>query len=290
VLSYIQPVFAAFQRASALSMFSFAVSILFLVFLVLAPATQENGLFHVGVLYLAAMLVAHFCLIILFFVQHPQARFRFAEIDHRLRSNIVGFGMRLFVIQIAAMVIFTLSRLLVSLFFGAAAVVVYDGGFRIFSVVSMVHTLVMSTLWSSFTHAYEQADWAWIRRTMVRLRMLMVPLMLGCAVLAALAPWLVAHWLGRQQVGAPGLYAWFAAITILGCWSNIFAYFLNGIGDVSVQFYSAIAAALINVPASYFFAVTLSMGISGILAGTFVSLSVFSLLGPWQVARILARK
>ena len=289
-LSYIQPVFAAFQRASAVSMFSFLVSALFLGLLVLLPASREGGMVHVGLLYLTSMLIAHLVLIVQFFLQHPQARVRLSEIDHGLRSRIVGFGMRLFAIQIAAMVIFTLSRLLVSIFFGAAQVVVYDGGFRIFSVVTMVHTLVMSTLWSTFTQAYEQGDWAWMRKTIARLQWLMVPVILGCAALAALAPWLIEHWLGRQLVGGSGLYVWFAVITALSCWSNIFAYFVNGIGDVSVQFYSAIAAAVINVPASYFFAVVLGMGISGVLAGTVASLAFFSLLGPWQVARILARK
>ena len=289
-LSYIQSVYAAYQRAAAMSVFSMLANVGFLVLLFLAPPSGAGSLARMGILYLIAILGANVWLIYRFFVLHPQARPGLVQIDHRLRARIMGFGIRLFCIQLAAMIIFTMARLMVSTFVGPADVVIYDAGFKVFSIITMVHTLVMSTMWSSFTHAYEQQDWAWIRRSLTRLVRWMVPLLVACLVLAVAAPWLVSVWLGPAQVGTIAMYGWFAVVTVLSCWSNIFAYFLNGIGDASIQFYSAIFAAFIHIPASYYFSVSMGMGISGVLVGTACSSIIFSVIGPWQVARIIEGK
>lgn len=289
-LSYIQAAYAAYQKASAISMFSLMVNVCFLGLLYVVQPSEENGLTMMSLLYLLALLGANLWLIVRFFVLHPETRPRLTSIDHGLRSNIMEFGVRLFFIQLAAMVIFATDRLMVSTFVGPAEVVIYDAGFKVFSIITMVHTLVMSTLWSSFTHAYEQNDWNWIKKSLKRLAWLMIPLSAGCIFIAAISSWLIASWLGQAQVGPLTMYAWFAVVVILSSWSNIFAYFLNGIGNATIQLYSAIVAALVNIPAAYFFSEIMGMGISGVLIGTVCSTSIFSILGPWQVIKIIKSK
>lgn len=290
ILSYIQVVFAAYQQASAISMFSLLVNGGFLGLLYASQPSGENGLTVMSLLYLIALLTANLWLILRFFVLHPEILPRVASIDHRLRSNIMGFGIRLFIIQLAAMVIFTTDRLMVSTFVGPADVVVYDAGFKVFSTITMVHTLVMSTLWSSFTHAYEQKDWIWIKTSLRNLVWLMLPLSAVCIVIAGISPWIIEHWLGKSQVGPSAMYAWFAVIIILSSWSNIFAYFLNGIGNANYQLYSAVIAAVINIPLAYFFSARMDLGISGVLIAAVLSLTLFSLVGPWQVWIIIKEK
>ncbi|WP_281718372.1 lipopolysaccharide biosynthesis protein [Pandoraea apista] len=295
-LSYIQMVYAAHQKAAAISVFSFLANIGFLVLLLTVPVSgvqgddPGSGLTRMAMCYLAAMLAANVWLIGRFFYLHPELVPRRRMVDAALKSKIMGFGLRLFAIQLAAMLIFTTSRLMVSVFVGTSDVVVYDAAFKIFSVVTMAHGLVMSTLWSSFTHAYEQKDWHWIRMTLRRLMLLMIPLTIGCCVLALIAPAIVKHWLGAAQVGSPALYTWFALSIVLSCWSNIFAYFLNGVGDVRTQFYSAMIAAAINIPISFLFAVILGFGTPGILIGTVCSTAIFSVLGPWRASTFIKEK
>jgi O-antigen/teichoic acid export membrane protein len=287
---YVQSVYAALEKASAFSIFSLICNVLFLALLGIAQWLSLGSMQAIAVMYLLAIMGSNAWLIIRFCAEFPQYRPRLSALDHGLRSSILNFGLRLFVIQLAVLVIFTTSRLMASMLLGPQSVVVYDAGFKIFSIVTMAHTLIMSTLWSSFTHAYENHELAWIQRSLKRLIQLMLPLAAACAVLAAVSPWLVTHWLGADQVGTPMVYALFAGVTLLSCWSNIFAYFLNGIGDTGVQLCSALAAGVVNIPATYFFTVHADMGIAGILMGTLVSTSFFSMLGPVQVMRILKKK
>ena len=287
---YVQSIYAALENAAAFSIFSLLSNLGFLALLGVAQALSLHSMTELSVLYLLALLSANGCLIVNFFRHFPQYRPRLNAVDDTLRGTILGFGVKMFVIQLAALVIFTTSRLLASILLGPESVVVYDAGFKVFSLVTMVHTLVMTTLWSSFTQAHERSETAWIRRTLVRLLQLMVPLSLACAALAMLSPWLIGLWLGPNQVGTPLFYALFAASTILICWNNIFAYFLNGIGDTKVQLFSALAAGVLNVPATYFCTVTVGLGISGIPLGTLLSLSLFAVLGPMQVLYLVKAK
>jgi O-antigen/teichoic acid export membrane protein len=288
-LNYVQTVYAAHERASAISLFGLLCSTGFLVLLLLIPRSEGAGITRMSWMYLAALIAANGWLIVRFFRQHPSLLPTTAAVDRKLRSRIMAFGTRLFVVQLAAMLMFTTARLMVSMFVGPAEVVVYDAAAKVFSIITMGHGLLMTTLWSSFTHAHEHADWAWIRQMMRRLIVLMVLVAGACTLVAALSPWLINMWLGPSQVGSAGMYAWFALAVVLSCWSNIFAYYLNGIGDVNVQLYSAIAAALLNVPASYFLAVMMQMGTSGVLAGTVCSSAVFAVIGPWRVMRLLQK-
>lgn len=288
-LNYIQIVFAAHQKASVQSSFSLLSNFLFLGFIYFFPNKNPDGLLRMSLLYLAAMLIASSWLIVRFFSKRQNLLPSPKWIDSTLRKRILGFGLRLFIIQLAAMIIFTTARLMVSLFVNPAEVVIYDAAFKVFSLVMMVHGLLMTTLWSSFTHAYTQQDWPWIHRTLRRLILLMVPVILGCTVLAVISPRLIGWWLGSKQVGGSMLYFLFAVMVVLSCWSNIFSYFLNGIGKIHLQFYSAIIAAAINLPLSYLFAVSFGLGISGVVFGTIASSTIFSVLGPWYVLTYLRK-
>jgi O-antigen/teichoic acid export membrane protein len=287
LLGFIQSVYAALEKAAAFSLFSFATNLLFVLLLLVARHLEWTSVSAVSLLYTAALFAANLVLIASFFSTYRQYKPSIAGVHWPAAKKIAGFGLNLFAIQVAAMLIFTTHRLLASWMLGPQSVVVYDAAFKIFAIILILHGLVMSTLWSSFTQAHESNDWDWIEKTIRTLLLMMIPLALACGILAALSPWLVRHWLGEDQVGSASLYGWFAVVTLLSCWSNVFANFVNGIGKTRVQLYSAVGAAVINIPASIYFARYCGYGLTGILMGTSVSLLFFSVAGPLQVASIV---
>lgn len=288
-LNFVQSAFAAMEKASAFSLFSLAVNVGFLLLLALASFWPIHRMEPIAVMYIMAMVGGNAVLICQFRRSFPQYMPDRRFINHTLRAVIVKFGVRLFIVQLAALVIFTTSRLLASAWLGPESVVIYDAGFKVFSIVTMVHTLLMSTIWSSFTQAFEKREFDWISQTLKRLAILMLPLIIICALLAICAPVIIRHWLGSEQVGSMPFYVALAISTILGCWSNIYAYLLNGVGETRLQFFSATFSGLINVPVTYFFTIVLGMGLTGIVLGTLVSLLPFSILGPIAVDQLLRK-
>jgi O-antigen/teichoic acid export membrane protein len=122
-----------------------------------------------------------------------------------------------------------------------------------------------------------------------RLLLLMIPLSAGAVGLAMASPWLVRWWLGDVAVGSMNLYWGFAAYVLLFCWTNTWANFLNGVGEIRVQMYSALVAAAVNVPLSVWLVRGMGLGEAGVIWGTVASLSLFSLIGPIETARVARR-
>jgi Na+-driven multidrug efflux pump len=63
--------------------------------------------------------------------------------------------------------------------------------------------------------------------------------------------------------------------------------FVNGIGDIKIQLYTAVIAMFLNVPLSIIFVKYLGLGLSGIVMATIVSLSLAAVALPIQVNRIM---
>jgi O-antigen/teichoic acid export membrane protein len=286
-LNFIQSAYAAIEKPSAFSIFSFLVSFGFLMLLLLASVLAINDMVSIAFMYVVAMISGNVYLIIRFRLLFPHYMPERLSFNYALSGVIVQFGVRLFIIQLAALLIFTTSRLLASAWLGPESVVVYDAGSKVFAIVTIVHTVLMTTVWSSFTQALERREIEWVRRTLRHLKVLMLPLIAGCAILAFASPGLVRLWLGDGQVGQLSFYTILAITTVLSCWSNIFAYMLNAVGDTRLQLVSSIAAAAINLPATYYFTLTLDMGLVGIVLGTLVSVLPFSILGPYAVKKSL---
>lgn len=286
-LNFIQMVYAAEQRAAAVSYFAAVSNLLFLLLIYWWPLTSLNNLNQISSLYLISMVAANLSLVLWFFRGRGDIVPNVRGIQPDMRQRILGFGIRIFVIQIAAMVVFTTARILVSSFLSPAEVVVYDAAFKLFAVITMLHSLLMSNFWSSFTEAHSVRDWAWLRSRVKLLQWLTLPVLLACGLLALISPWIIQHWMTRAQVGSMSLYLSFAVLTTLSAWSNVFAYFLNGIGDTKVQLRTSLLALASHFPCCYLFTKVLGLGLTGINLGTIVSLGFFAVAGPLYVWRLL---
>lgn len=288
-LNFIQTIYSAEQRAAAVSYFASASSLLFLLLIYWWPLTFLSDINQISALYLISMATANLSLVLWFFRGRNDIVPSLEDIQPKMRQRILDFGIRIFVIQIAAMVVFTTSRILVSSFLGPFEVVVYDAASKLFSVITMLHTLLMASFWSSFTEAHSVGDWAWLRNRVRQLQWLTVPVLAGSLLLVLVSPWLIQHWMTRAQVGSMGLYLSFALLATLSTWSNIFAYFLNGIGDTKVQLRTSLLALASHFPCCILFTKVLGLGLVGINLGTLVSLSFFAVAGPVYVWRLLRK-
>lgn len=285
VINYVQVVFSALQRPVFQALYAASSSILFLLLLAAAKYNRLNSLEVVVSLYATSMIVSGLCLIIIFRLSYLKLCPRYDYIDAKLLVPLMSKSFRLFVIQLCALVIFTTDRMLVSAWVSPEAVVAYDAAFRLYALITMTHTLLLNSAFSSFTQAFKNEEWSWIKSSLVWLIKMMLPLAVGLLLVTSLSPWLILNWLGSDQVGPAILYIAFALATFLGCWSNIFSYFLSSISDTRLQIRSALIATAINFPASWFFAVEMNLGSTGIVFGTCCALSLFSIVGPIHVYR-----
>jgi len=170
---------------------------------------------------------------------------------------------------------------------GPAKVTPYDVLFKLFSVLTLLHGLILTPLWPAYSEAYTKGDFNWLKNQLGRQVFIAFMLFAGALLLAFIGPWLVSLWMGSSFNIKRSLYFMFALFIVFSVWNNVFAYFVNAIGDLNVQLGAAVIAAGLNIPLSIFFVKVYAMGLNGIILATVISLSIYSLFGPIQVLNII---
>ena len=288
ILGFVHQLYAATEQPAAFPFSGFLANFLFVLLLFTALIADSKSMALLGTLYGSSLCLSRGFLTARFFWSHPELRPAWQHIDNSLRYELLSFGVKIFIIQLCAMVLFTTDKILISWLLEPGDVVKYESAFRLFSLVSVFHSLIMNSYWSSFTHAASSGDWKWIRHTLRRLVAMMLPVIAIAVTLSFVSTPLITLWMGVDAISKNSMYWTFAAYTVLSCWSNIFAYFVNGIGRVNLQLISAIVAASINIPLSIILVRNYDLGITGIVLATVISLGLFSVLGPLQTKQILA--
>ena len=105
-------------------------------------------------------------------------------------------------------------------------------------------------------------------------------------VFAFWGPAFVEFWVGKDLMVESALYYLFAVYIAFTAWSNVFAYFVNAIGELGLQLATALVAAVLNILLSIYFVNILGMGVEGVVMATLFSLSIYCIFGPIQVLRI----
>jgi O-antigen/teichoic acid export membrane protein len=200
---------------------------------------------------------------------------------------LLSVGLQFFTIQLAVLVIFTSDKMLITQLLGPQFVTQYEIVFKLFSVVTIAHALVTAPLWSAYTEAYHKGDFPWIRHMFRKQLVVYIGAILTSIILGLLAKPIIAIWVGPEVVVSYSLIVAIGVFVLISMWNNTYAMFVNGIGDIKTQLYTAIVAMFLNIPLSIFLVKYLGFGLSGIVMATIFSLLFAAIALPIQVRRIL---
>ena len=86
-------------------------------------------------------------------------------VNFRYAKGIMSLGTKFFVIQIAAIVIYQTTNVIIAQVSGPEDVTVYNIAFKYFSIVTMVFAIIITPFWSAFTEAKSTNDYLWMKKT-----------------------------------------------------------------------------------------------------------------------------
>ena len=131
--------------------------------------------------------------------QKPWLLPRPSLIDRSTSRELLNSGSSFFLIQVAAVVVFSSDNLVVSHYLGAAEVTPYSVTWRLVGLAAVLQSLIFPALWPAYAEAYARRDYGWIRRTFSLTMKGTVALNLCCVVV------LVAVWPhADSRVGGSG--------------------------------------------------------------------------------------
>lgn len=202
-------------------------------------------------------------------------------------KDITGIGFKFFIIQIAALVLFSTDNFLISKLFGPSEVVPYNIAFKYFSIVTMAYTIIITPYWSSFTEAYAKNDLSWIKKSIKNIQRLwlLIPIVLMFMVL--ISNWFYDLWIGKKVSIPINLSLAMALFVVLITFNMIYVNFINGVGKIKLQLYTSLISMVINIPLSIYFGKYLGWGPTGIVLATCFSLLYSVILRPIQYYKLI---
>ena len=90
-------------------------------------------------------------------------------VDFNHAKELVGLGLKFFLIQISALIMFQSSNIIITQFYGPSEVTPFHIAYKLFSTIMMVFTIVVTPYWTAFTEAWVVKDYLWVKKTIKNL-------------------------------------------------------------------------------------------------------------------------
>lgn len=181
---------------------------------------------------------------------HPELRPQCRSVSWNVAKELITTGVKFFVLQVAGIVLFTSSNMLIQHLFSPEAVTPYQIAYRFFTIVMMVFGIVSTPFWSATTDAYERGDVQWIIDSGRRLNLCLYGLYILIVVMIVISPWFYAIWVGRQVEIPLQLTTAMALYTAVYITSIRYSTILNGCGKLHLQLVMTVGAAVLFIPLS----------------------------------------
>jgi O-antigen/teichoic acid export membrane protein len=286
VLKLISTVLTSDQQPAKASLFDFLGSLIsFLIIFILTKTTSGNLIYLGTVFSLTPVLVLLISSIWFYSRDYKKYAPSIKFIKFKYARDLMSLGIKFFLIQIAAVVLYQTSNIIIAQLFGPAQVTPYNIAYKYFSVIPMALGIIMMPFWSAFTEAWVKNDILWIKNTIKKLTIIWILISIGTLIMLAFSNPIYKIWVGEEIKVPLSLSAVTAAYVIVNGWCGIFSYFLNGVGKIKLQLYSGLICTLINIPLAVFLGKRI--GIAGVLLATCILGVTSAIWSPIQYYKII---
>lgn len=289
-LSLITQVYHGLQRSSTVVLGQLLSNGLILLSTYFLYFFTERSIINVVFVYGVCLILSNSLLSLIVFKKKSILRPSISRFDYKKLKPLLGLGIKFFVIQLSVLLVFMTDKILIAQLIGPSEVTSYDVLFKLFSMLTILHTLILNPLWPAYSNAHAKGDFYWIRSQISKQIVIALLIFILAIFFSIFGPFFISVWIDSPLDIKRSLYYLFALYIIVSVWNNVFAYFVNAVGLLKIQLCTAILAAFLNIPLSIYFVKIHAMGLNGVLLATIFSLSIYAIAGPIHVYIILFKK
>lgn len=280
VLSLCKNVLFALHKAAEVSAMEVVVQSVNLFAVLALKRVSSGNLFFLAVAYGLSMLSVNLVFSMILYCKKRFLRPSFYHVDIAVGKGILSLGIQFFIIQICGLVLFTTDNLIISILYGAKEVTPYSIVNKVFNGVNGVFVAFLAPVWSGTTKAKAEEQWDYIEKMVSKLRKFLLPFFFLTIILALFFEPLTYMWLGTKLSYTQELVFLGAVYGMLAMWCNTHAYIANGLELMKMSVMTAVSQAVVNIPASLFFAEFCGMQATGVLLGTVAAMSISAVVQP----------
>ena len=185
---------------------------------------------------------------ITFIKKYPELRPSIKCFKRDMLGDIFVLGLKFFVLQMASLVLFSTSNIIISRYIGPSSVAPYQVTQRYFNLVLVLFTIIVVPLWSATTDAYARKDYYWIQSCGKKGLQIVSVILVVLMVMSVVAPYVYSIWT-MGKIFVPKSLIWgMASYMLVTVFSLFYAHLLFGMGKVYVQMWVTLAEAIVFIP------------------------------------------
>lgn len=249
VLKTIGVIYLSFQEAWINNFLTFLGSLVAFIWILILWKTTEPSLYKVAVAVSTSPLIVYLIAYpITFIKKYPEISPKFKSIEKAEALNLGNLGVKFFFLQVACLLIFSTSNIIISNLFSPSEVTPYNIAYKYFDVASMIFMIMINPFWSAITNAYTKNDYSWIKESINKILRLWLLTLIVLAIMVSMSQIIFKIWIGDEIEISYSLSLSIAIFVAIFLWTNIFSYYVNGVGHLNLALYTMIGAALLFIP------------------------------------------
>ena len=289
VMQLMTTIITANQQPAKASIFGFLGNLFSLAIIFILTKTTSGNLIYLGAVFSATpvlVLVASS----LWYYTHSYRKYApsIKFVKFHFARDLMSLGIKFFVIQMAAVIFYQTSNIIIAHLFGPEEVTPYNIAYKYFGVITMAFSIIMLPLWSAYTEAWVKRDIDWIKNTINKLVMIWGLIAFGVIIMVFASNFIYRLWVGKEIKVSISISIVMAAYVVVNGWCGIFSQFLNGVGKIKLQLYISTIGAVLNIPLAIFLGKHL--GIYGVLLSTVILGGITAVWSPLQYRRLINNK
>ena len=195
-----------------------------------------------------------------------------------------------FVIQIASLVQYQTSNIIIAQSFGPYEVTTYNVVYKYFNVLGMGFGIFLTPFWSASTDAFFKNDINWIKKATIKYLQIGLLFVLAGVVMLFVSDTVYRVWLKGQVDIDFTLSLWGLIFFTSFMFASIFVNFLNGISALKIQFWASLISPLIFVGSAYLLIDYYGMGVHALFISSLIASFNGIIIAPLQYYFIIYKK
>jgi O-antigen/teichoic acid export membrane protein len=290
IFNLIGIILMADQKPALNNAFSPIGNIVSIIIIYILSLTMKGALVMMGfVLSVVPVLVLLIATFYLFRGRYAYLKPDIKSIKWLHTHSLLGLGVKFFIIQIAAIILFTTSNIIITQVLGAEQVAVYNIAFKYFQVPVMLYGIIMTPIWSAVTDAYIREDFVWLKNTLAKLNRFSVLFFIVIIFMLIASPYVYSYWVG-EKINIPFVVsAAMALYAIINVFLAPYTQFINGMGKLYMVTRLVIMIIIFYIPLAILLAKS-PLQLAGVMVATCIINGIGIPIQVYQANKLINQK
>jgi len=288
VLKTISIILLADQKPALSAFLDTLGQLISLIIIIILTKTTTGSLINLGFAFgLAPIVVLVISSIWLYHKLYRIYKPSIKYVNFTYTKYIMKLGIKFFIIQIAVIVIYQSSNIIISHVSGPVDVTVFNIAYKYIGILLMAFAILITPYWSAFTEAYVEKDYSWMISTVKKLRQINYLLVIAVIIILIVANPVYKLWIGDAVIIPFSVSASISLFVIILSLITLNTNILNGFGKIKLQLITYSFGTILHVPTAI--VLGKKLGIIGVVFSASFYCLIIGIFSVIQVNKLIRR-